>query len=120
MSEVEEAGMALPCIRCGKQLRNIRMGEEKKSIPETNQPYNGTAFSTNGHYGSTVFDEFHGERIEINVCDVCLLDAARENRVISYRALQRWQYSEYEFWVPDVDEDHVREIDRKEHGGTPA
>jgi len=112
----EETALALPCIRCGKQLRNAM--SMQKGVPETNQPYNGTAFVTNGHYGSTVFDEFHGERIEINVCDVCLLDAAKENRVLSYRAIQRWEYSEREFWVPDVDEERVREIDRKRHQTT--
>lgn len=117
---MSETGLALPCIRCGKQLRNVGMWKENGGIPETNQPYNGTAFSTNGHYGSTVFDRFQGERIEINVCDVCLLDAAKEKRVISYRAVQRMDYLECEFWVPDVDENRVREIDRKEHGGAPA
>jgi hypothetical protein len=37
-----------------------------------NQPAEGTAFQSQGHYGSTVFDPMDGSYIEINVCDDCL------------------------------------------------
>lgn len=111
---------ALPCIRCGKQLKQCFGSLEEGAVDVTfeNQPYNGTAFYTGGHYGSTVFDELLGTTIEINVCDVCLLDAAKEQRVLYYRRLQKTESADRQFWVPDVDEEHVREIDRREHGGS--
>lgn len=108
---------ALPCIRCGKQLRNVDFGREEEEF--NNQPYNGTAFVTSGHYGSTVFDEMHGQ-IEVNVCDVCLLDAATERRVLYYVSVMRREKTRKGFWVPDVDEERVRRIDREEHGGPDA
>lgn len=111
----EERANALPCIRCGKQLYQAMNGDPVDQTFE-NQPYNGTAFYTQGHYGSTVFDEMHGETIEINVCDVCLLDAAKEQRILYYRRRQKTEWTERQFWVPDTDEKRVREIDRKEHG----
>lgn len=106
-------GHALPCIRCGKSLKNIGSGD---GAPAKNQPYNGTLFSTSGQFGSTVFESFHGETIEINVCDTCLLDAAVELRVRYYRRRTRTEFVEKDWWVPNVDEDRVRAIDRKEHG----
>lgn len=109
---------ALPCIRCGKQLGQI--WDQKESVSESleNQPYNGTAFCTNGHYGSTVFDSMHGETIEINVCDTCLLDAAKEGRILYYRSIKKTELVNRKFWVPDVNEEYVRAVDKREHGET--
>lgn len=56
---------ALPCIVCGTLLKNCWSDSD-------NQPSEGTAFHTSGHYGSTFFDSFDGQQIEINVCDPCL------------------------------------------------
>lgn len=58
----------LPCFKCGKTLPNV--------CPEfdENQPYGGTEFRTYGHYGSTFWDDFHGEELVLNVCDKCLTD----------------------------------------------
>jgi len=57
---------ALSCIVCGADLANV--------FPNTtnNQPMDGTAFTTSGHYGSTFFDPMDGQQLEINVCDPCL------------------------------------------------
>lgn len=112
----ESRNNALPCIRCGKQLRQIG-GKDPVEKSLENQPYNGTAFYTSGHYGSTVFDSIHGETIEINVCDICLLEAAERQHVLSYRRITRPEWTKRQFWEPDVDTDRVREIDRREHGG---
>lgn len=112
---MSEKAKALPCIRCGKQLWQAM---DKEGVEESfvNQPYNGTAFYTNGHYGSTVFDEMHGETIEINVCDTCLLDAAKEQRILYYRRITKPEWVDRMFWVPDVSEEYVREVDQREHG----
>ncbi len=49
---------ALPCIACGARLMNV--------WPDCdNQPSEGTAFYTYGHYGSTFFDSFDGQVIEV-------------------------------------------------------
>jgi hypothetical protein len=74
-----EVRPALSCICCGNALENFDPGSR-------NQPYAGTAFTTHGHYGSTVFDPMpdlrgHGEMLEINVCDNCLTAAAKLGRV---------------------------------------
>lgn len=55
----------LPCLVCGKTLRNVDAGEE-------NQPDEGTEFRTYGHYGSTFWDSMDGEELVLNVCDECL------------------------------------------------
>lgn len=57
---------ALSCIGCGQELVNA-------FDDATNQPYNGTTFTSHGHYGSTAFDDFEGYFLEINVCDACLI-----------------------------------------------
>lgn len=64
-----------PCILCGKELENVVNDAE-------NVPYQGTAFETHGHYGSTAFDPMNGSMLEINFCDDCLRAAARQGRVL--------------------------------------
>ena len=67
---------ALDCIVCDKQLKNV--------FPDVvNQPSCGTAFTTVGHYGSTVFDSM-GDRtfLELNVCDECLKRLASNSKVL--------------------------------------
>ncbi len=60
------------CIACGRELESVFPDDSPASI---NQPAHGLAFSTHGHYGSTVFDPGDGSRLEINVCDPCVKDA---------------------------------------------
>lgn len=60
--------MTPPCIICGRDLESAMPGSD------WNQPYAGTAFTSVGHYGSTVFDPMDGSFLEINVCDRCLLN----------------------------------------------
>ncbi len=64
---------ALPCIVCGAELENVTDDSE-------NQPYEGTAFLTHGHYGSTAFDPFDGSYLEVNICDACLMQAQTSRR----------------------------------------
>jgi hypothetical protein len=63
--------LSLPCIKCGKPLRNVDEGTD-------NQPAGGTEFVTYGHYGSTIHDEIgEGPRMAlvVNFCDTCILRA---------------------------------------------
>lgn len=59
----------LNCIVCEKELKSALPDNER--YKETNQPADGTAFHSRGHYGSTVFDPMDGTLAELNVCDEC-------------------------------------------------
>lgn len=67
---------ALPCIACGKELKNV----DKTS---TNQPYKGLAFTSHGHYGGTLFDPMDGQFLEVNICDQCLAFHAGKGNVLA-------------------------------------
>jgi hypothetical protein len=69
---------ALPCIICGKTLRNAFEDAE-------NQPEHGVAVTTPGNYGSTVFDPMDGNFLEFTVCDECLVRAGEQGRVYTAR-----------------------------------
>lgn len=69
-----------PCIVCRAELENVEH-------PAHNQPY-GTAFSTRGHYGSTVIDTFEGKTLTINLCDDCLNKAIDDGIVIDSSAIR--------------------------------
>lgn len=69
---------ALPCVVCGKELVNVE-------ATAANQPFEGTAFETAGHYGSTIFDPMDGQYLELNVCDECLRRLAGEGKVLITR-----------------------------------
>lgn len=110
---------ALPCIVCGQALQNVIDDAQ-------NQPNDGLAFTTNGHYGSTVFDPMDGTAIEINVCDDCIRVAGREGRVLwsrqhkpvlcmgmvvgreeIYGPLVEWNPDQRPSEQPDIQELHV-------------
>ena len=68
-----DGGMPLPCIVCKKQLDSAANDPSFDHVP-----YAGTMFVTNGHYGSTVFDNMDGQALQIVVCDTCLTAKPRE------------------------------------------
>ena len=70
--------IALPCIVCGKELKNI-------SDDVDNQPEDGLAITTLGTYGSTVFDPMDGNFLEFNICDQCIVNAGEQGRVYTAR-----------------------------------
>lgn len=66
---------APPCLVCGKELHNSWVEAE-------NQPNDGVYLETHGNYGSTVFDgSFDGERLDMALCDPCLVEAGEQGRV---------------------------------------
>ncbi len=65
---------SLPCIVCHRSLENF------SNSP--NQPNNGLAFTSYGHYGSTAFDPMNGSFLELNICDPCLLSAAADQIIL--------------------------------------
>jgi hypothetical protein len=80
---------ALPCIICGDTLKNVWEDAE-------NQPSDGVACTTNGNYGSTVYDSIlNGEFLEFNICDPCLVKAGEQGRIYTARTrravdLEEW------------------------------
>lgn len=105
----------VPCIVCDKELQNVES-------TCTNQPYKGTAFTSNGHYGSTSFDPMNGSMIEINICDDCLSEKGKDNKVLWRReanalvdrtgSIFGWienPDTPYVFWNPDLD--HIEDDD---------
>lgn len=65
---------ALPCVVCGKPLKNI------DDDGDDNQPGGGTEFVAAGHYGSTIHDfDFENPddpmHLVVNLCDTCILRA---------------------------------------------
>ena len=71
----------LPCIVCREPLNNVL----PDAIGDFNQPSNGLAFITYGHYGSTIFDPVlvNGQWLEINICDKCVLAATEDGIVLN-------------------------------------
>lgn len=67
---------ALPCIVCGTELEALFA---EHGID--NQPNHGVCFTSQGHYGSTIFDPMDGSMVEVNVCDTCMDHAAKMERV---------------------------------------
>jgi hypothetical protein len=108
----DQPTIPVPCVVCGKTFRDAM----PESGPNRNQPSDGTAFVSHGHYGSTVFDPFNASMIEINFCDPCLREAAEKKRVLWKREAKAltgappwpescigWvpDESPYEVWRPD-------------------
>ncbi len=87
--------MPLPCFVCARELESA-VGDR-----EENQPYAGTRFRTEGHYGSTAFDpQSSMVELHLNICDPCLVERAdRTRRVVIMR---KTRYI-YEPWQPRVD-----------------
>lgn len=83
----------LCCIVCRGTMQNID--------EDGNQPSGGVAFSTSGHYGSTVFDPMDGTVIEINVCDDCLRLAGIEGVVREAHTAYVKAKTTYSQWKPD-------------------
>ena len=84
----EDPEFALPCIVCGKGLKNL-YGD--------NLPDDGIVFSSHGNYGSQVFDPMDSTFLEINICDKCITQAANLNRVALGESFQTKHY-QYEKW----------------------
>jgi hypothetical protein len=91
----------LPCIVCDRALGQVISGV----AVGFNHPNGGIAFSSPGHYGTTVFDPMNGDTLEINVCDNCLMAAGRRGRVIHHRPSQQRSGASAAFWTPPSDTD---------------
>lgn len=65
----------VPCIVCHTELSDIGSGS-------SNHASGGNAFRTMGQYGSTVFDPMDGSYLEVNICDKCIVSAAKNGEVL--------------------------------------
>jgi hypothetical protein len=90
--------MTLPCFHCDKELESA-LPADNNGVEIPNQPYAGTIFEAEGHYGSTVFDGEIGH-LEINICDSCLRETAKKNKILHVeKKYIRPEYT-YKNWVP--------------------
>jgi hypothetical protein len=90
--------MCLPCIVCEKDLEDVY-----PSHPG-NQPLHGTAFTTHGHYGSTVFDPMDGSYLDLSICDECLVNRAMKGMVYIARPKATFEVPvRYSQWKPKGD-----------------
>lgn len=64
IEEMEKEPTNVHCVCCGKELQNISR--------DGHQPYDGLAFHTYGHYGSTYFDPMNGSYLQLSICDECV------------------------------------------------
>jgi hypothetical protein len=69
---------SFPCIICGCPLERAFDDYEA-------QPSDGVMCSTSGNYGSTVYDPMDLSELAFNICDDCLVEKAKEGRVMTTR-----------------------------------
>lgn len=74
----------LTCLICDRELDSIM---EPSHNGDSYTPYNGTVFTSYGHYGSTIFDEMGDKQLSLTICDLCIIEkiknisiSKRENR----------------------------------------
>lgn len=70
---------SFPCLVCDKTLRRAFQDYEA-------QPNDGVLCSTNGNYGSTIFDPMDGSELVFNICDDCLVKAGEQGRIMATRS----------------------------------
>ena len=75
----------LTCIVCDRAFDSAGNDPDFDTVP-----YEGTLFYTSGHYGSTVFDSFGRENLEIIVCDKCLVERWRRVALIAMKQRSAW------------------------------
>ena len=76
---IEFPANSFPCIICGCTLTRASSDYEA-------QPNNGVMCTTEGNYGSTVFDPMDGSELAFNICDDCLVKAGEQGRVMATRS----------------------------------
>lgn len=84
----------LPCFKCGKELEPVMPNDSDRN----QQPYKAICFFTHGQYGSTVFDEFDGAMLEINICDECIVHGKEHVLHMDGAPRRKWKR-----WEPDHD-----------------
>ena len=65
------------CVVCGKRLEPVFDCLH-------NQPNDGIVFTSQGNYGSTVFDPFDGTAVSVNICDSCFKKAVKKGFVVHH------------------------------------
>jgi hypothetical protein len=81
----------VPCICCGKKL--------EADDPRDNQPRKGLAFQSHGHWPSTLFDPMDGTYLEVNICDGCLLEKAKDGLVLVGKPPERPRRKPLKKWT---------------------
>lgn len=61
----------LICINCERELDYAMPPHD---LDEGYTPYNGTIFTSHGHYGSTIFDSMDNSFLQFTLCDICIIE----------------------------------------------
>lgn len=85
-SENDIKHAALSCIICGKTLPQAFVHDTDNAVPE---PFGGTWFYSHGQYGSTVYDDMHGEYLLICICDEDILKIAQQGMILERKPVRR-------------------------------
>lgn len=95
MSSTEPTQTTLPCAVCRKPL------EAMDGHPDV--PYAANIFITHGHYGSTAYDTFGGEHLELLICTSCMTIMQKNSAI--HRVFQATEEIPEQTFVWGSDED---------------
>lgn len=86
----KEGSVKIPgCIICGKELENVA------EDVDINQPLNGLKFTSSGHFGSS-FDPMNSSVwLELNFCEVCLVEKQEQGLILHVTQLPKGFTTEY-------------------------
>ena len=87
---MENEAPTIPCMLCGKDLRNV--------WDDITQPSGGVQFTSYGNFGSRVFDPMNGEQLVIHFCDDCLID--RKDIILHRKIIEREVTQFQKMWKP--------------------
>lgn len=81
MSSTGGTGRSVFCFVCRKKLKSAISGKDK--VAWGDPPAGGTCWDTPGNLGSDAFDPGGVAKLQICVCDACLLE--RSDLAVEYR-----------------------------------
>lgn len=96
LNSVYSDSSTLPCIVCGKELKNVFQEME------SNLPSEATSLKTVGHYGDTYFYTETCMELEVNICNPCISKAWEEGKACYY---------------PDTDDNSIAFVKGVKSGG---
>lgn len=87
-----------PCIVCKKELKNVFNGTDYSE----HQTDDALMFTADGHYGTTAFDPMDNTYLQVNICDSCIVSAAKEGLVLHVEPMASRSANIYTVWKPNV------------------
>lgn len=97
------------CIACGARLTESAVPSDVSRIP---QPYAATLFTSDGNYGSTVWDPQANGRLQLMiwVCDPCMVVQGLEGTIMLIRELPQAPVLSLAKWRAHEDAEPLGEV----------